>query len=105
MSIVKAGAMFLGVVALAACAPSRPPITPITYKEYISRWATKSEAQVVVAWGTPDSSHTSADGGRVLEYRQTEAGAVVCITRFTIDNIGRVVGSWYRGDKCRPPTV
>ena len=103
MSVAKAGTLLLGFVALAACAFISPPITPITYEEFIARWEHKSESQVVVAWGMPDSSHTSADGGRVIEYKQVEADEVVCITRFTIDITGQIVDWWYRGDTCRPP--
>ena len=100
---LRSGVIVWSVAVVAACAPSRAPITPITYEEYIARWESKSETQVVVAWGMPDQTHNSTDGGRVIEYRRAAGGVVACVTRFTMDSTGRVINWWYRGDDCRPP--
>jgi hypothetical protein len=90
------------VAALLGAACTKPPLGP-SYEEYVARWVNSTEANLVSAWGIPGKSHSLETGGRIIEYTKSESGEVICTTRFTIDETGRIVKYWYRGSKCRAP--
>src|SRR5262245_2417130 len=94
---IAAGAAGLAL-GLACAAP------PPNYPEQLSRWQGESEADLVSTWGMPQSTHVLADGGRVLEYRETDDGER-CTTRFTLDSSGTIMRWWYAGVKCAAPAT
>ena len=89
-----------GLCAVAAC--TKPASGP-TYDEYVARWVGDAEVNLVSAWGIPAKSHALQQGGRIVEYTRAQNEDVVCTTRFTIDESGRIVKYWYLGSRCRPP--
>lgn len=89
------------LVALSACAT--PPPGP-TYDQYVGRWVEDTEINLVSAWGIPKQTHALETGGRIVEYTKTQEADVVCTTRFTVDDDGRIVKYWYRGSSCKAPT-
>ncbi len=89
-----------GLCAATACTP--PPPGP-TYVEYVGRWVQDTEVNLVSTWGIPENTHSLETGGRIVEYTREQEGDIVCTTRFTIDENGRIVKYWYRGTKCKPP--
>lgn len=96
-------APMLALLTLAGCA-AEPQVDQVArYEQYVARWIEESEANLVAAWGIPDSSHAMETGGRIIEYTQRREGQLNCTTRFTIDSFGRVQKSWYRGNRCLAP--
>ena len=91
-----------GVAAALACAGSPPPEGP-TYQDEVSRWTGEREADLVTSWGMPQRTHVLADGGRIIEYRSTGEDHSFCTTRFTLDQSGKIVRSWYNGVDCAVP--
>ena len=85
---------------VSACTP--PPPGP-SYEEHVNRWVGDTEVNLVSAWGIPGATHGLETGGRVVEYAKDEGGSVVCTTRFTIDETGRIIKYWYLGSKCKAP--
>ncbi len=86
------------LVILTACTP--PPPGP-TYDEYVGRWVEDTEVSLVSSWGIPEKTHSLETGGRIVEYTRKLEGEVVCTTRFTIDESGKIMKYWYRGTKCK----
>ncbi len=85
---------------LMACTP--PPPGP-TYDEYVGRWMKDTEVSLVSSWGIPEKTHSLMTGGRIVEFTRKLEGEIVCTTRFTINEYGRIMKYWYRGTKCRAP--
>ena len=83
-----------------ACTPLPPGPT---YDEYVARWVDDTEVSLVSSWGIPGKTHSLETGGRIVEYTRNQEGEVVCTTRFTIDEAGKIIKYWYRGTKCRAP--
>ena len=88
------------LVVLAACTP--PPPGP-TYAEYMESWMKDTEISLVSSWGLPEKTHSLETGGRIVEFRRKLEGKIVCTTRFTINEYGRIMKYWYRGTKCEAP--
>ncbi len=83
-----------------ACTPLPPGPS---YDEYVARWVDDTEVSLVSSWGIPGKTHSLETGGRIVEYTRSQEGEVVCTTRFTIDEAGKIIKYWYRGTKCRAP--
>ena len=88
------------LVVLTACTP--PPPGP-TYAEYMESWMKDTEISLVSSWGLPEKTHSLETGGRIVEFRRKLEGKIVCTTRFTINEYGRIMKYWYRGTKCEAP--
>ena len=88
------------LVIVSACTP--PPAGP-TYDEHVARWVGDTEVNLVSAWGLPAGTHALETGGRIVEYTKKQEGSVVCTTRFTIDEAGRIIQYVYRGSGCKAP--
>jgi len=95
-------AVAAGIAATLACASTPPPSGP-SYPEQLSRWEGGSEADLVITWGMPQETHVLADGGRIIEYRNSGADGSSCTTRFTLDRSGTIVRWWYAGVSCSTP--
>ena len=95
-------AVAAGIAATLACASPPPPSGP-SYPEQLSRWEGGSEADLVITWGMPQETHVLADGGRIIEYRNSGADGSSCTTRFTLDRSGTIVRWWYAGVSCSTP--
>ena len=85
---------------LAACAA---PLQGPTYDEYVARWVDDTEARLVSSWGIPERTHSLQTGGRIVEFTTIQKDEVVCTTRFTVDESGKITKYWYRGKKCNVP--
>ncbi len=96
----RAAGAAAAVFVVTACTP--PPPGP-TYDEYVARWVEEMEVSLVSSWGIPRKTHSLETGGRIVEYTRRQEGKVVCTTRFTIDEAGKIIKYWYRGSKCRAP--
>jgi hypothetical protein len=97
----RIAAVAAGIAAILACA-SPPPSGP-SYPEELGRWQGGSEADLVSSWGMPQETHILADGGRIIEYRNSEGDESSCTTRFTLDPSGTIVRWWYAGVSCSTP--
>ena len=89
------------LVVLTACTP--PPPGP-TYAEYVESWMKETETSLVSAWGIPEKTHALETGGRIVEFTRKQTGKIVCTTRFTINEYGRIMKYWYHGTKCKAPS-
>lgn len=96
----RIAAVAAGIAATLACA-STPP--PSGYPEQVSRWEGGSEADLISTWGMPQNTHVLADGGRIIEYRNSGEDESPCTTRFTLDPSGTIVRWWYVGVSCSAP--
>ncbi len=88
------------LLVVTACTPLPPGPS---YDEYVARWVEDTEVSLVSSWGIPGKTHSLETAGRIVEYTRMQEGEVVCTTRFTIDEAGKIIKYWYRGTKCRAP--
>lgn len=83
--------IILAIFIITSCATTKD------YDSKLKTWLNKDETSLVSSWGSPNSTHDSKDGNRILIWNKRKDN-LYCNTKMIINSQGKVVSYSFEGN-------